>query len=253
MDAFLVSIVIPVHNAASFLAEALESVFAQDHSAIEVILVDDGSTDRSLAIARDWDPRLRILHQANAGPAAARNRGIELARGDYLAFIDADDRWPPGRLVRQLAILKERPELDMVMGLVEVEYPDEAPRSAARFRAAGAHIAIFSFGAGLFRRRLFDRVGLLSENLRNTEDADWFMRARETGASWLLENDLALIYRRHGANMTERLPLAKSKVFQVLARATARHRARAGMAHPLPDRLSDRRIALQGGEKEKDR
>jgi glycosyltransferase involved in cell wall biosynthesis len=253
MDASLVSIVIPVYNAAAFLAETLESVFAQDHRAIEVILVDDGSTDRSLAIARGWAPSLRVLHQANAGPAAARNRGIELARGDYLAFIDADDRWPQGRLARQLAILKERPELDMVMGLVEVEYPDQAPRSAARFRAAGAHIAFFSFGAGLFRRRLFDRVGLLSEALRNTEDADWFMRAREIGASWLLENDLALIYRRHGANMTEHLPLAKSEVFRVLARATARHRARVGTAPPMLDRLSDRRATFPGGEKEKDR
>src|ERR1700674_2867038 len=98
MNASLISVVIPVYNAAAFLAETLASVFAQQYHPLEVVLVDDGSTDRSLAIAEAWVPPLRIRHQANAGPAAARNRGIEMARGEYLAFIDADDRWPQGRL-----------------------------------------------------------------------------------------------------------------------------------------------------------
>ena len=253
MDTPLVSIVIPVYNAAAFLAETLASVFAQDHRPIDVIVVDDGSTDRSLTIAKSWVPAVRTLHQANAGPAAARNRGIEVARGEYLTFIDADDLWPQGRLRRQLAVLQGRSDLDMVLGLCQLDYPAQAPHTAARFRAADKDIALFSFGAGLFRRRLFDRVGALSEDLRNTEDGDWFMRAREAGASWLLEDEVALIYRRHGANMTERLPLAKSEVFRVLARATARHRARAGTEPSMLDRLSDRRAARQSGEKEKGR
>ncbi len=249
MGAPLISIVIPAYNAAAFLAECLESIFAQDHRPLEVIVIDDGSTDRSLAIAKAWLPAVRAVHQANAGPAAARNRGIEMADGEYLAFNDADDRWTPGRLARQLAILESRPDLDLVMGLVEMEYPVQAPQNAARFRSTGDQIALFSFGAGLFRRQLFERIGPLSEDLRNTEDADWFMRAREGGATWLLEDEPALIYRRHGANMTERLPLAKSEVFRVLARATARHRARAGIDAPPLDRLSDRR-ATNPGDKE---
>jgi glycosyltransferase involved in cell wall biosynthesis len=252
MGAPLISIVIPAYNAATFLAECLESIFAQDHRPLEVIVVDDGSTDRTLAIAQAWVPAVRVVHQANAGPAAARNRGIEMAGGEYLAFNDADDRWVPGRLARQLAILESRPDLDLVMGLVEMEYPAQAPLNAARFRSAEDQIALFSFGAGLFRRRLFERIGPLSEDLRNTEDADWFMRAREDGAAWLLEDETALIYRRHGANMTERLPLAKSEVFRVLARATARHRARAGADAPPLDRLSDRR-ATNAGDKESER
>jgi glycosyltransferase involved in cell wall biosynthesis len=79
MERPLISVVIPVYNAAPFLAEALTSVFAQDHRPIEVIVVDDGSTDRSLAIAKAWSPALRILQQENAGQAVARNRGIERA------------------------------------------------------------------------------------------------------------------------------------------------------------------------------
>jgi glycosyltransferase involved in cell wall biosynthesis len=234
----LISVVIPAYNAAPFLAATLTSVFAQSHRPLEVILVDDGSTDDTLAIARGWTPLLRIHHQANAGPAAARNRGIEIAQADYLAFIDADDTWLPGRLTRHLAILEGRPELDIVLGLVRLDYAG----STLRFRNDQPVIALFSFGAGLFRRHAFERAGLLSEDLRNSEDADWFMRARDKGANWLMEDEPVLTYRRHGANMTERVPLEKSEIFRVLARAAARKRAGAGAERP--DQLTERRTAM---------
>jgi glycosyltransferase involved in cell wall biosynthesis len=231
----LISIVIPAYNAAPFLAAALTSVFAQDYRPMEVILVDDGSSDDTLAIARAWTPALRVRHQANAGPAAARNRGIEMAGADYLAFVDADDTWLPGRLGRHLGILESRPELDMVLGLVRLDYEG----AGLRFRSDRPVMALFSFGAGLFRRRAFERAGLLSEDLRNSEDADWFMRARDNGANWLMEDEPVLTYRRHGANMTERLPLEKSEIFRVLARAAARKRA--GTGAERRDLLSERR------------
>jgi glycosyltransferase involved in cell wall biosynthesis len=242
----LISVVIPVYNAAPFLAETLTSVFAQDHRPIEVIVVDDGSTDGSLAIAKAWSPALRIVHQENSGQAAARNRGIELARGPYVAFIDADDLWPPGKLRRHLGLLHSRDDLDLVLGRVELDYQAPAREAARLFRYPGRNVAFFSFGAGLFRRSLFERAGLLSEDLRNTEDADWFMRAKEIGASWLLLDEVALIYRRHGANLTERLPLEKSEVFRVLARSVARRRSRWGAAIPVLDRLTDRRESAEG-------
>lgn len=241
----LISVVIPAYNAAAFLAPTLASVFAQDHRPIEVILVDDGSTDDTLAIAKRWSPALRVCHQDNAGPSAARNRGIAMAQGDYLAFIDADDTWLPGRLQRHLAILTARPDLDMVLGLVQLDYDAGADR--VLFRSDKPAIAFFSFGAGLFRRELFQRVGPLSEDLRNTEDADWFMRARDCGANWLVDQQPVLSYRRHGANMTEQLPLPKSEVFRVLARAVARKRAGAGEAEPAL--FSDRQGRAEPDEK----
>ncbi len=249
MTAPLISIVIPAFNAAPFLAGTLASVFAQDHRPIEVILVDDGSSDDTLARAKAWLPPLRIHHQVNAGPSAARNRGIAMAAGGYLAFIDADDLWLAGRLTRQLALLERHPALDMVLGLVQLDYRAGKAETAARFRSDQPAIALFSFGAGLFRRHVFEHVGLLSEDLRNTEDADWFMRAREAGATWLLEDQAALIYRRHGANMTERLPLAKSEVFRVLARAAARKRAGAA-PHDLR-RLTDKPLPAAADSKAK--
>jgi glycosyltransferase involved in cell wall biosynthesis len=240
MERDLISVVIPVFNAEAFLAETVASILAQDYRPLEVIVVDDGSSDGSLAVAEKLRPAIRVLHQPNAGPAAARNRGIELAQGSYLAFSDADDLWAPGRLARQHGVLQREPRLDMVLGLTRMQYRPDAGDHAARFRSDEEAIVLFSFGAGLFRRAIFERVGLLSEDLRNTEDADWFMRAREKGAEWLIENSVAQTYRRHGANMTERLPLERSEVFRVLARAAARQRAR-GEDPARYERLSDRR------------
>jgi glycosyltransferase involved in cell wall biosynthesis len=246
MELPLISIVIPVYNAAAFLGETLASVFAQDYRPIEVIAVDDGSTDDSLKIAQSWRPALRTLHQANAGPAAARNRGIEAARGTYIAFIDADDLWPEGKLRRQLDVLQARPDLDFVVGRVELNYMASVGENPLLFRDPGQTVGLFLFGAGLFRRSLFDHAGPLSEDLRNTEDIDWFMRAREAGASWLLGEEVGLIYRRHGANLTGHLPLEKTEIFRVLARSAARRRLRPDLAASVLDRLVDRSVAGEG-------
>ena len=217
-----VSVVLPVFNGARFLADALTSIVAQEVQALEVIVVDDGSTDESFAIAEAWRPPLRTLRQPNAGPTAARNRGIEIAQGELIAFLDADDLWLAGSLRRHCAILDSWPELDFVLGPGRVEHAERS--AAARFRSAEESIAIFSFGAGLFRRRAFDRVGLLSEDLRNAEDTDWFMRARDAGLDWLPIEDVGLVYRRRQGTASR--PLPASQVFQVLARASARRRTK---------------------------
>jgi glycosyltransferase involved in cell wall biosynthesis len=129
-----ISVVVPVFNGAPFLAGALASVATQGCRPREVIVIDDGSTDGSHAIAEAWGPPMRVFRQANAGPAAARNRGIEQATGRYLAFLDADDLWPRDKLARQLAVLETRPELDMILGLTRIEYGPAALKPKTRFR-----------------------------------------------------------------------------------------------------------------------
>jgi GT2 family glycosyltransferase len=147
---------------------------------------------------------------------------------------------PAGKLARQLRLLQSRPDLDLLLGLVQLDYQGAAKTGTMRFRDARQTVAFFSFGAGLFRRACFDRAGPLSEDLRDTEDADWFLRAKEAGLAWLVLDEVALIYRRHGANMTEDRPLPKSDIFRVLARATRRRRSRWGDGPPVLDRLTDR-------------
>src|SRR5262245_10754564 len=99
----LVSCIVPVYNGEAFLGEALASIRAQRHRPIEILVVDDGSTDGTAAVVMAADAGIRYMRQDNAGGAAARNRGIGMARGTFVAFLDADDLWPPEKLERQIA------------------------------------------------------------------------------------------------------------------------------------------------------
>ncbi|MDR5708499.1 MAG: glycosyltransferase family 2 protein, partial [Armatimonadota bacterium] len=99
-----VSLVIPAHNAEAYLREALDSVFAQTRPPDEVIVVDDGSLDRTPEIAASYGDRVRLVRQPNRGEAAARNTGVRVAQGELIAFLDADDAWLPGYLTSQLRV-----------------------------------------------------------------------------------------------------------------------------------------------------
>ena len=101
-----VTVVIPCYNAARFLRQTLESVLNQTHAPLEVLVIDDGSTDESAAIAQSYGPPVRVICQPNQGESVARNRGIEEARGDWIAYLDADDLWLPEKLERQLAAVQ---------------------------------------------------------------------------------------------------------------------------------------------------
>ena len=114
----LVSAIVPVHNGERYLGAALESIFAQRYEPLEVIVVDDGSRDGSVAVAAQF--AVRLVRQENRGVAAARNRGLAEARGDLLAFLDQDDAWPPGKLDTQVAFLAANPAVDFVLGAIAV-------------------------------------------------------------------------------------------------------------------------------------
>ena len=113
----MISVIVPAYNVAEFLRESVDSALAQTFRDIEVIVVDDGSTDSSADTLRDLDdPRLRVIRQDHQGSAAARNSGLRLASGELMAFLDADDRWAPRNLERQAAFLRDHPEVDITFG-----------------------------------------------------------------------------------------------------------------------------------------
>src|SRR5438034_9298591 len=115
-----VSVIIPTYNYARYLAAAIESALAQTYAPLEIIVVDDGSTDDTLRILGAYGNRLRVLRQANQGAGAARNAGIAAARGEYVAFLDSDDLWHPRKLELQLARFASDPDLGLVHCGVEV-------------------------------------------------------------------------------------------------------------------------------------
>ena len=111
----LVSVVVPAYNCADYIGDALSSIFEQTYQPLEVIVVDDGSTDFTAKIVKSYRT-VRYIHQSNGGPSRARNRGIHVAAGEYIAFLDADDLWPPDKLREQVAALKAQPRAGLVFG-----------------------------------------------------------------------------------------------------------------------------------------
>lgn len=201
----LVSCVLPVFNGEAYLREAIDSVLAQTWATVEVVVVDDGSTDGTAAVARSYADRVRYVHQENAGPAAARNRGIEASRGALVAFLDADDLWARERLARQAAALEADPRLSYALCLIQnfriLELSEEA--NGRRPRPEGAPAPGYLSSGMLARREAFERVGGFDPGLGHGDSADWILRARGAGLEEVLVPEVLVFRRLHGENRSQ--------------------------------------------------
>ncbi len=206
-----ISVIIPVYNGAKFLPEAIANVEAQQHPALEIIVIDDGSTDDTATVAAQLaadriganrGDRLRYLHQPNQGPAAARNHGLKTAQGEFIAFLDVDDQWPINKLNHQLAAFAANPHLEIVNGYVQMLQAVPTASGEVTFQPRHEPLVSFNLGSALFRRSVFDRVGLLDASQIHSEDVDWFMHARELGVAMVVLEEVTLLYRKHGDNLT---------------------------------------------------
>ena len=204
----LVSCVVPVHDGERFLGEALDSVLEQTYEPLEIVVVDDGSTDGTAEVAAGYGEAIRYFHQENAGPSAARNRGVEASRGELIAFLDADDLWVPEKTATQVRALRERPELDFCVGHVRNFWIDELAEEAERLKGAGGDRAMPGYVTGtlLARRSLFDeQVGLFDPDLAHGDATDWFVRCRAEGVRGELLSDVLLRRRIHESNRSRTL------------------------------------------------
>jgi glycosyltransferase involved in cell wall biosynthesis len=230
----LVSVVIPVFNGERFLREAVQSVLDQRYSPLEIIMVDDGSTDGTEAVAKGLSETVRYLYQTNQGPAAARNRGIEHARGELVAFADVDDLWPVDKLELQLPYLIRHPNIDIVLGRIQQVLLSETVAGEMQSQEFAEPAFSVNLGSAVIRKSVFARVGLFDETMRYSEDVDWFMRAREGGAAIVTIDAVTLLYRQHEQNMTRGKSTSELNVLKALKRSLDRRREQNGIAAALP-------------------
>lgn len=231
----LVSVIIPVYNGERYLGEAIESVLAQDHQPIEVIVVDDGSTDNTEAIAKRYGSDIIYARQQKRGPATARNKGLEMSHGEFIGFLDADDLWSEHNLSLHLVRLVEDPSLEIVLGLSQVMRLQDGDDKAT-FKKWHDPILLFLFGAAVVRRSVFKKVGCFDETLHHNEDTDWFMRVREMGISIAIIQEVSLFYRRHESNMTHDSVTRNRYFIKALKKSIDRRRQNmGGRVAPLPN------------------
>ena len=229
----LISVMIGAYNAAPYLGEAIESVFAQDYEPIELIVVDDGSTDGTADVARSF-ARVQLIQQENGGNGAARNRAVESASGELYAFLDADDRFTSGKLMLQKAALDADPGLDIVFGHVrEFLSPelDEETRASLRPPAPDP-MPWTAPNLMLVRRESFERVGAFTTAVRVGVTVDWFARAAEAGLRYSILPEVVLERRLHTENNGLRERASRSQYLEVIRQAMERRRAAADAAQP---------------------
>jgi hypothetical protein len=222
-DAPLVSVVIPCYGQAHYLGEAIESVLAQTYPQLEIVVVDDGSEDNTSEVAGGY-PGVRVVRQENAGLAEARNTGLRHTRGEFLIFLDADDRLLPQAVERGLAELRERPDCGLVWGgwgLIGPDgerLPDAAPRAVGDPYLALLRECVISCPAAvMYRRALFEELRAFDPEVSASADYDVYLRAtRDFPAHQHL--DVVAEYRRHGGNMTLHPELILRSELLVLAR-----------------------------------
>jgi glycosyltransferase involved in cell wall biosynthesis len=217
------SVIVPVYNGARFLAEALQSVAAQDAQPLELLVVDDGSTDESVAIARAHGAR--VFRQERGGVARARNIAIAAATAPVLAFLDQDDVWHPAKLRLQIAALDRQPEsVSLTQQNFFLEPPLTAPPAwFARPELIGVPHAGWAPSCTVFRREVFARVGPYDERLAQASDSDWIARAKELGIVFHVLDEVLVRRRIHGANDSAS-PTAFRELMQVARNAAARRR-----------------------------
>lgn len=224
-----VSVIIPVYNGGKYLAEAIQTVRNQHYQSLEIIVVDDGSTDNTPTVATQFQDSIRYVYQENSGPAAARNRGISMAKGDIIAFLDVDDLWPKDKLKLQVSYLAAHPSVDIIQGSIQqIHLSASASNQVLDLtrRDSSKSYKDVNLGSALYRKYVFEKVGLFDETLSFAEDVDWFIRAWEHGISKVILEDVTLFYRKHDTNMTIGKSLVELGFVKVFKRHLDRGRQR---------------------------
>lgn len=254
----LVSVIVPTYNCESFVGDAIDSVLRQGERATEIVVVDDGSSDDTLKVLAGFGERVRVFRQENAGPAAARNRAVREARGDYLAFLDGDDLWLPGH-AKLLDYIERVPDTRVIYGDWAVWRPREdgtyeapdipTPTGEPAVDAAGSgwvysrllFDSIIHIIAAVIHRSVFDAVEGFDETLRTGSDYDFWLRVSRRFPVVKLGWPVA-VYRHNHASVTYTLR-AEDNAYRLLKRALDTYGLSDDAGHRVDAVSAERRLS----------
>lgn len=211
-----VSIIMPAYNAGKYIEESIQSVLNQTHQNWELLIVNDGSTDNTQIIAESYaakDPRVKLINQVNSRLGAARNKGIQNALGDWIAFLDSDDLWTSLKLEKQMLVSKEFPDVDMIYtdGWVfhDGNFNNLIPYSTITGKYTSENMYVLEYEtnyipvlSAIVKKDMVNKVGFQEEIIQCCEDWDYWLRMAINGATFYGINEKLFYYRRHDSNMS---------------------------------------------------
>jgi glycosyltransferase involved in cell wall biosynthesis len=203
------TVVVPVYNCERYLADALASIAAQTYGTCEIVVVDDGSTDATPEVARRF-PDVTYVRQQHGGVAAAMNHGSRLARGDFIAFLSADDIWQPEKLTLQHAALADGGDRLVFGHMQHFLSPEIDPATARSLVCPEEPMPAYSAGTLLTRLEIFRTVGPLNEDFPVGEFVDWYGRARDMGIEIAMLDEVVSLRRVHAGNHSTKTLREKS-------------------------------------------
>jgi len=210
----MVSVIIPVYNGERTIKKAIESVFFQNYKDWEIIIVDDGSTDKTSQIIKELkSEKIRYFYQKNQGRSKARNKGILLAKGEYIAFLDSDDVWLEEHLQKEIKVLESHPNVSLVYSEVEIIgedgniFPMGPNWKPKRYSGLPLNQLIeenfIPFSSSLVRKKCFEEIGLFDSDMEPSEDWDIWLRIVKNGHKVYYINEVLTQYRWKEANLSK--------------------------------------------------
>lgn len=216
-----VSVIIPAYNREKFIARAIQSVLAQIYGDYEIIVVDDGSTDNTANIVKQFGGKVKYILQPNGGSASARNRGIKESQGEYIAFLDSDDFWVPEKLNEQVKVLDNNPNVGIVYAKMPIvnekgEQVGMKPSqpSGKNFKELLEIWGDIPTSTVLTRRECFDKAGFFDTSLKTMQDIDMWLRIARLYDLYEIEGKVLAYYYRHSGQITQN----RIKVYEGLVR-----------------------------------
>ncbi len=211
----LVSVIIPTYNSAQFIPNSVSSVASQTYPNIEILIIDDGSTDDTEIVVQALPGSIRYIKQINSGPSSARNRGIAQSKGKYIAFLDVDDEWEPSKIENQVALFENDKSLSIVAASYVRCDADLSPVETICLEIPSKNKGVVPFrmlleknqlltSSIMLRKQTLDVCGFFDEKIRFGEDWDLWVRAAQLGGIGYLQTPLAK-YRAHGGGLTGKL------------------------------------------------